>query len=83
MTFQTMDEVSTDQLDPSTLPIVVSGQQVQFSEGYLRYLYIKTSWAACLDNQGTLESNLGSVFLRVSGFLLLACAQQSGPESER
>ena len=26
----------------------------------------KTSWAACLDDQGTLESTLGSVFLRVS-----------------
>ena len=33
---------------------------------YLRDPRIKTSWAACLDNQGTLESNRGSVFLRVS-----------------
>ena len=33
---------------------------------YLRDPRIKTSWAACLDNQGTLESTRGSVFLRVS-----------------
>ena len=33
---------------------------------YLRNRSTKTSWAACLDNQGTLGSTLGSVFLRVS-----------------
>lgn len=38
--------------------------QVRFT-GSL-YRCTKTSWAACLDNQCTLESTLGSVFLRVS-----------------
>jgi len=45
LTFQSLDELVSDETDPSALPLV-------------------TSWAACLDNQGTLESTIGSVFLR-------------------
>lgn len=45
VTFQSLDEWPSKDIDPSTSPLV-------------------TSWAACLDNQGTLESSLGSVFLR-------------------
>ena len=36
------------------------------SQVNLRDRSTKTSWAACLDSQTTLESTLGSVFLRVS-----------------
>jgi len=45
VTFQSLDEWPSDEMDPSASPLV-------------------TSWAACTGNQGTLESTLGSVFLR-------------------
>jgi len=45
VTFQSLDEWPSEEIDPSASPFV-------------------TSWAACLDNQGTLESSRGSVFLR-------------------
>ena len=55
-------------MNPAASPFVVSGQLfVTFERQVdLRDCSTKTSWAACLDNQGTLESTVGSVFLRVS-----------------